>query len=152
MTLDEYRDDPWYDQYEPVPECLRAPLRVYGNARRFDIAFALAEELGLRTSDAGISTWKVVHGLVPHLAQAVSEGQRVLDDRPIAIAKAAVAQVNLQTLARATVELGWGRTQVSAAIVDLLPALRQCFVEHLISHIQRMMLRWEHKGLFQAAS
>ena len=149
MTVDEYLQTPWLEGYETVPEKLRSVLRLYGNTRRFDLTYAIADELGVKTADASDATWRLMLAFVRPLATAVEEGERFLEDRPMSISGEAVRNLDMAQCSRALVELGWGSHRLNGvAVNDLTDALRVVLASHLTPHVQRMMLRWAARGVF----
>ncbi|MCA1695252.1 MAG: hypothetical protein LC749_11260, partial [Actinobacteria bacterium] len=104
--------------------------------------------LNLPTERATSATWHLFDGLVVPLATALDEGKRFLDDRPASIARQAVQQLDLRETVEALQELGWGKTFFrNVTADDLRNAATDRLVANLTNHVQRMMLRWERKGL-----
>ena len=153
MTLEDWQEDPWFEERVGVPSVLQWPLGLYGSKSHFDIAAALAEQLGSGLDSATYDTWHAIYCLIDPLAEAFREGSKFGELRPIDIARSAVRELDLGEAARATIELGWGKTKLrQPAIQDLEDAVRTELARRLHSLISKMLTRWEQRGIKRPGS
>lgn len=90
----------WINTQVTVPPELRAGLRLYGTAQRYEIAVALGRAMGLRLiSEPDAHTWSYIYGLVDPLVAAIQEGSMLLETRAARIVRAAMEPMDVHDLA-----------------------------------------------------
>lgn len=153
MTYDEYDRTPWLQEIRTVPWALQRALDLRGREARCNILDALGDQLGLRMENAREATYRALETLVDPLAVALDEGAQFLDLRHIEMAKQVAWSLDLKDAQAAMIQLGWGRDRIdSCEVTALEDEVRDKLKQRLLPTIQRMMLRWGRRGLFDLAS
>lgn len=148
-----YEDDPWLGQYIDVPEILGRALGIQrARSTRLTVLSSLVEALGLPDRAYTWDTWEIINALVDPLIRALEEGPRLLDPRPLMIAKQAVSDIASGSLLPAMTQLGWGSTQIHERIRvnELESYLRDAMGRQLGNRLDRTMRRWEQGGVYGA--
>ena len=97
------------NSYVQVPPELRAGLRIYSTAQRYEIAVALGRAMRLKLNDDPTAhTWSYLYGLVDPLVEAIQEGSMLLENRAPRIARKAMNPLDVGDLTHVLMELGWG--------------------------------------------
>lgn len=137
-----------------IPDVLRPALRLYGTCSNYEVGAAIAQQLHLKMpSDVADSTWVLLAELAGPLADALHEGEILLDARPVRIAGASVANASMAEIVNAMADLGWSGEQLDRVqVVWLQQALRDRYADKLAPFVSRMMRRWEQAGYFALAS
>lgn len=145
-------EDPYLNERVPVSAALERVLQVssrFGEASRFSLLDALAEQLGLRPDGLGVEAYQVLDRLREQLEEVLRPGGSghwltdLESHRPTRIAEAATEALDLTTAVEALRQLGWNRLRLSVTTVaEIRPGILEALSSQLATRVRRLLDQW----------